>query len=67
MSAMTLVVNGDPYVLDSTEQNAVMDIVERAFERGGGWVEVGNSAFFMTPTTQVSMVPAKSHVPVKFR
>lgn len=59
MPAMKLVVNGEPYVLSSGEQNAVMRLVEEAFQRGGGWVDVGNSAFFMTPTTQVSVAPVQ--------
>lgn len=68
MAAMSLVVNGETYVLDSAEQGAVMEVVERAFERGGGWVDVGDSAFFMTPTTQVSVVPEEPQpVPTRLR
>jgi hypothetical protein len=61
MAAMVLLVNGEPYVVESgSEEAAVMARVEEAFRGGGGWVDVGNSAFFMTPSTQVSMVPSRS-------
>lgn len=57
----TLIVNGESYPpAELSVLGAVREAVEEAFRRGGGWVDVGDAEFFMTPTTQVSLRPQQA-------